>query len=117
MATIRATFFFTQQGYGWTESYWTTANTINEASLLAKGDRLGNARIKMCGAECVDLRSLQREGIFRDAARMCLTTPAALAARSPNKATRRLPRCSATCAMKSAALTATFIFADVGTAL
>jgi hypothetical protein len=68
MPVIRATFFFEQAGYGWTETFWTNAASITDPGLLAKSDKLANKRIKMCGLETrMTYVRHSVDGVFRDA--------------------------------------------------
>jgi hypothetical protein len=68
MALIRATFFFKQLDYGWTESYWTNADSVSAQDLLQKSDKLAGKRAKMLGADGrLTYVRHSAEGVFRDA--------------------------------------------------
>lgn len=68
MPIVRCNFFFQQQGYGWTETYWTTGTDTDIRQYFDKADTLAKKRAILSGKETfLEAVRLSAEGVFRDA--------------------------------------------------
>lgn len=68
MPLIRVNLFFQQQGYGWTETYWTQGTDTDIRSYNTKVNNLANKRAVCSGAQTfITASRISAEGVFRDA--------------------------------------------------
>lgn len=67
MAIIKVTWFFEQNGYGWTESFWRNGANVNDPTIAPAADLYATKRIRCSGRETY-LRYVRwsEEGVFRD---------------------------------------------------
>lgn len=69
MPKIRATLFFSQKGYGWTETGWFDGASTDLNTYFGKIDALAQKRIKLCGNNTfLPYLRWSQEGVFRDVA-------------------------------------------------
>lgn len=68
MPLIRATWFFQQLEYGWTETLWIDGASLDAVPVQQAVDRYAQKRIKLSGAQTrLKYYRISLEGVFRDA--------------------------------------------------